>query len=218
MDTSKSIFLLYFRLINETFGLGLQCFLVHPSAKATILVEQQVAYGFSWTDQESGIVAVCYMEIVHGFQIHIGEDICIVYQERFVEVRSRFLDTTTRFEQLVCFVRYPNLDAEVVFLLQEVYHLLGEMMHIDDNFIYSNGFQFVDDMLQHGLACYGNKGFRHVVSKGLETSAQARCKYHCFHLLLRFKSLLNILFAMNQFYFHTEFLVQVFRHVLSRVD
>ena len=74
-----------------------------------------------------------------------------------------------------------DVDAEMVAGFDEVDDLLGKMMHVDDDMVNTDGFQFLDEDLHERLAVDGHHCFRHGVGKGFETSAETGCKDECVH-------------------------------------
>src|SRR3712207_4154637 len=86
----------------------------------------------------------------------------------FPEQRTGFLNTSTGLKQPIRLVTYLNVEAEIVMRTQEIYNLIGEMMHIDNQMFKSGGFHLQDDLLNERLPTYLYQGFRHGVGERFE--------------------------------------------------
>ena len=89
MDSAEGIFMVFVWIHCKSFGFGLPCTLVYPSAKIFVLVEKQVTCGLSATGKQGSLVAAVKMIFVQCFQIGIRKDIYIVYQEGFFSGKER---------------------------------------------------------------------------------------------------------------------------------
>ena len=57
------------------------------------------------------------MEVVHGFQIQVGENIGIVHDKRFIAIKvfSCLHQTATRIEKQVALITNVNIKSEILF-------------------------------------------------------------------------------------------------------
>src|SRR3712207_1519048 len=153
----------------------------------------------------------------------------------FPEQRTGFLNTSTGLKQPIRLVTYLNVEAEIVMRTQEIYNLIGEMMHIDNQMFKSGGFHLQDDLLNERLPTYLYQGFRHGVGERFEPCTFTGREYHCLHhncvrkfsfvifydirkeWLFGLKHLLDLLFPMTNTHFHAEFLMNMLCQMLRAV-
>src|SRR3712207_5289590 len=147
----------------------------------------------------------------------------------FPEQRTGFLNTSSGLKQSIRLVTYLNVKAEIIMRTQEIYDLIGKMMHIDDQVGEARGFHLQDDLLNERLPTYLYQGFRHSVSERFEPCTFTGREYHCLHHncvrifssvvfyeikkegLFGLKHLLDLLFPMTNTHFHAEFLMNIDR-------
>ena len=84
------------------------------------------------------------MVVVESVEIHVRQDISVVYKKRLVALQQRtgFFDTTTGIQQLTPFVTNMNIHPEVLVCTEEVYNLISKMVDVYGDIMEAGIFQF----------------------------------------------------------------------------
>lgn len=161
MYAAERVFLIQGSIVDKSFGFGLSGIFIDPSPQPCLIVEQQVAGGDALACQQCRIVSAVQMVFVQSFQVGIGENIDVVYQERFVALKEwfRLFDASSRVEQQVAFVADVNGQSEVLVGFQKVDDLFSEMMYIDDQLVESRLFSFRMTCSSIGRPATGTSAF-----------------------------------------------------------
>ena len=181
---------------------------VGPSHKLHVVIEEQVALGLTPTDKQYSIDSTTTIgfftlhsslftspfgfftsrsNLVELAQIDIAKNIYIVneYRSSGIEQWCSLLDAASGFEQSGSFVRYADIEPEVIIVFKIVDYLLGKVMHVDYNTVNASRSKIHDDALNERLTPYPHQSFRHCVGERFKACAQSSRENHCLHHIFK---------------------------------
>lgn len=190
------------RTADRTFHFaGLDVF---PTDKAMGIVEDKIAGGVAMADKQKGLLTAPSQEgVVELCEVGIVEDVDVVDEDRLGEVEEVgcMTDGTTRVKKFSTFITNQQFQLFVLCTLyfvlctlyfvpctlylvhlHEVDNLVSKMVDVDDDACEASRGKMFYLVLQQWLSTYGHEGFRHRVSEGLESCAEAGSEDEClFH-------------------------------------
>ena len=156
---------------------------VGPSHHAIVGAEHQVALGVAMLGKQSNVGSTADVGMNHIGEIQVGENIGIMCQKRFVALKevTGFKDSAAGVEQEVAFVADGDVDAEIPILLEKIYYLVAEMMHIHHYVADAARYDIANYAFEHSHAGEFYERLGRVVGERTQSSAKSGCKYYCFH-------------------------------------
>ena len=105
--------------------------------------------------KQSDVGSAADVGVNHIGEIQIGENIGIVSQKRFVALKevTGFKDSAAGVEQEVAFVADGDVSAEIPILLEKIYYLVAEMMHINHYVGDAARYDIANYAFEHSHAC-----------------------------------------------------------------
>ena len=181
MDTSEGQFLTCLWIEVRVGWAYFSSFHVRPTHKSHVIIEKQVAFCFALAYKEQ-CVALPLMGIKR-LQVYIANDIYIVNQDvggGQKEMGSLF-QSTSRIKQVLRFVAYGYLHAEVIIGLKIVYNGLRKVVNVYHHAFNSASFQPFNGALQQSFTTNLNQSLGYAVGKRFKSCSQTCRKNHSLH-------------------------------------
>src|ERR1700675_1515662 len=130
---------------------------------------------------------VFHVELLHASPIEGGDDVDVVEEEGLVEAVRIFEEKPGGFFQTAAgveedfFTRDFDTHAKVAVGFQIVDDRVGEVMDVDDDFVYTERAQAGEGDLEQGAAGAFDKSLGAIVGQGAEAGAEAGGQDHRFH-------------------------------------
>src|SRR5579864_1956426 len=159
-----------------------------PSAKLAAFVEQEVAGGLALLHGQGSERLVFVMKRQHTREVDRADDVDIVEQERFLtlavlkEEPFGLLQSAAGIEQDIVFARDLNTHSEVVVILQVIDNHVGEVMHVDDYVLDSEGGETAKGDLQQRVPGNFYQCLGAVIGQGPQAGTEPCGKNHGLHV------------------------------------
>ncbi len=153
-----------------------------------LVVEEELAPGGAGLDGEGGQGVMFFMELEHGVEVDVADDVDVVEEEGvvkaggiFEEEPGGFFQAAAGVEKLVVFAGEFDAEAEIVFGLEEGHDLIGEVVNVDDEFGDAERGEARNGDFQERASVDFDQSFGVMVGEGAEAGAEAGGEDHCLH-------------------------------------
>ena len=163
-------------------GTDFPCGHVGPAHQAHLPVEEQIAAGFPFAHQKCRDRLRTCLGLEPG-NIQIGQDIYIVDQDGLFagkQKRGSMRNASAGFQKLLALVGNGYGKAEVMGG-QIFTDLPCKVMHVNNQFGVTGGFELANDVIQKRLPAHRHQGLGQGVGDGLQAGSQTRRKDHRLH-------------------------------------
>ena len=136
-----------------------------------MVVEEELAPGFAGLDSEGGQGVMIFVELEHRGEVDGAEDVDVVEEEGFVEIfwifeeePRGFFQAAAGVEQEVVFAGDFDAEVEIIFGVQVVDNLAGQVVDVNDDFGDAEGAEAGESDFEQGATVDFDQGFRERVS------------------------------------------------------
>lgn len=164
----------------EVGGTALAGGSVNPASES-LLIEEEVAGGVAWLDEEGYVVARVGVCVNHVSEVEVGEDVGIVDEDRLVANEWKGAEEpASGVEEKPGLVADGDIDVRIV-IVEKINDLRGEMVDIDDDVGDACIEELIDDASDDRTISHGSERLGVRVGPRLEATANAGGKNHTFH-------------------------------------
>jgi hypothetical protein len=142
-----------------------------PGAEVKIVVEEELAGGGAGLDGQGGQGLMVFVDLEHLGEVDGAEDVDVVEEEGFIETfwifeeePGGFFEAAAGVEEEVVFAGDFDAKVEIIFGVQVVDDLAGQVVDVNDDFGDAEGAEAGESDFEQGATVDFDQGFRERVS------------------------------------------------------